>query len=121
MIPCNDYSVTRAEWPASGIIPPTEKKTQYVMDYDKSTLPADGFPRITSEGVEILKEGLRGDFSRWRWSIGNHPLEMPAEHVRNLIIRTMSDRPHFYAEFWFGPRFPVTKRNRVLAPYVVFD
>lgn len=29
------------------------------------TLVKDGFPRITSEGLEILKEGLNGDFSRW--------------------------------------------------------
>ena len=84
-------------------------------------LPKDGLPRITTEGVEILKEGLRGDFSRWVWSIGNHPLEIPDRCVRNLIIRAMNDRPHFIAEFWSGNRFPKTKHLPNLLPYYCFD
>ena len=84
-------------------------------------LPRDGFPRITAEGVKILIEGLRGDFTRWRWSIGNHPLEFPYEHIMNGRICAMKDQPHFVAHLWTGPRYPSTKRNRDMVPWYCFD
>lgn len=98
---------------------PTDRRTQYFAITDEENpLPKDGLPRITSEGLEILKEGLRGDFSRWMWAIGNHPLEVPGKHLRNCIIRAMKDEPHFIAELWTGSRWPATKHNvRAITEY----
>lgn len=104
------------------IIPPIDSRTQYFAITDEGNpLPKDGLPRITTEGLEILKEGLRGDFSHWVWSIGNHPLELPGKHMRNLIIRAMDDEPHFIAEFWTGSRYPKTKHNVRALPNYCFD
>ncbi len=91
------------------------------MDIDDCPLPDDGFPRITTEGVAILREGLAGDFTRWLWGIGNHPLEIPLRETRNLVIRAMKDEPHFYATFWFGHYYPQTKKYKVLTPWFCFD
>ena len=108
-----------SEW-TSEIILPEDQGTQYAFEYEnKCPLPRDGLPRITLEGIEILSEGLRGDFHRWRWGIGNHPLEMPLEHIRNLTIHCMKDEPHFMASFWFG-EFPQVN-YRVMTPWVPFD
>ncbi len=110
------------QWPAEVILPPADARHDWCPGEPwAEELPADGFPRITSEGVEILKEGLRGDFSRWEWGIGNHPMEMPSKYLRNLHIRAMDDRPHFYATFWYGPHFPSTKKNLVMTPWFCFD
>ena len=98
---------------------PTDQRMQYFHE-PTDRLPRDGLPRITMEGLAILTEGLRGDFSRWRWSIGNHPLEVPAEHVSNIQIRAMKDEPHFIARFWYGPAFPQVN-YAVLAPDYIFD
>ena len=106
------------EWPAE-IILPEDQRTQYAWDYE-SQLPKDGLPRMTLEGIEILAEGLRGDFHRWRWGIGNHPLEMPQEHLRNITIHAMKDRPHFMAAFWFGTDYPIVN-YRVCTPRAPFD
>ena len=84
-------------------------------------LPNDGIPRISTEGAEILIEGLHGDFSRWCWGIGNHPLEIPVRHVRNLHIRAMKDEPHFIASFYCGHDYPITIKNQVLTPNFCFD
>ena len=98
---------------------PIDQVTQYSHE-DHGNLPEDGLPRITTEGIQILIEGMHGDFSRWRWGIGNHPLEMPSEHIRNILIRADKDTPHFIAEHWTGDTFPSVK-YKVLAPYYSFD
>ncbi len=98
---------------------PTDQRMQYFHE-PTDRLPRDGLPRITMEGLAILAEGLRGDFSRWRWAIGNHPLEVPAEHVSNIQIRAMKDEPHFIAKFWYGDTCPVVKYH-LLTPAYVFD
>lgn len=107
------------------IVLPEDQRTQYSMDFDDrehdNPLPRDGLPRITSEGLAILLEGLRGDFHRWKWSIGNHPLELPAGTVRNAFIRAMEDEPHFLADTWTGHKWPNTKHNHRAMPTFPFD
>lgn len=107
------------------IIPPEDQRTQYSMDFEDrehdNPLPRDGLPRITSEGLAILLEGLHGDFHRWKWSIGNHPLELPAGTVRNVQIRAMKDEPHFLADTWTGLKWPKTKHNYRAMPTFFFD
>lgn len=98
---------------------PVDQRTQYFWE-PGDRLPRDGLPRITAEGVKLLAEGLRGDFSGWRWAIGNHPLELPSEHVSNFQVRAMKDRPHFLAKFWYGDTFPAVKYH-VLTPSYAFD
>lgn len=95
----------------------------FSMDQDQKGrgLPKDGLPRISTEGARILIEGLRGDFSRWVWGIGNHPMELPQEYCRNIHIRAMKDEPHFIASFWFGNTYPQTTKNLVLTPNYCFD
>lgn len=106
------------------ILPPVDREhTQFPTDYggEDNPLPDDGFPRITSEGVKILIEGIRGDFSRWCWGIGNHPIELPARCVRNLTVRCMKDELHFIARFYYGTHYPQTTKYQNLAPDFVFD
>lgn len=98
---------------------PEDQRTQYFFNGPRP-LPADGLPRITAEGIRILVEGLRGDFRRWRWGIGNHPLQMPYEHTRNLYITAMKDRPHFLAAFYYGDKYPQVKYI-VMTPRYPFD
>ena len=106
------------EWPETPILP--DHRRNY--DWNAERIPKrDGFPRITSEGVEILKKGLRGDFSRWVWGIGNHPLELPTEHTCNLSIHAEDEQPHFFASFWYGKAYPQTKKHMVLTPWFCFD
>lgn len=97
---------------------PDRQDTEY---YDEgSSLPKDGLPRISKEGMEILIEGLQGDFSRWSWGIGNHPLHIPYTHTQNVIIDAMKDRPHFIAKFWFGENYPQVNYC-VMVPWFCFD
>ena len=107
------------------IVLPEDQRTQYSMDFEDrehdNPLPRDGLPRITSEGLAILLEGLRGDFHRWKWAIGNHPLELPAGCARNFFVRAMEERPHFIAEFWTGLKWPRTKTNVRAMPHYCFD
>lgn len=112
-----------ADFSAGIILPPRGRNylEEYSLDI-KNPLPEDGFVRITEEGAKILAEGLRGDFSRWAWGIGNHPIIFPSwSHARNLRITAMDDRPHFQAQFWYGSHFPQTKHYQVMAPSFTFD
>lgn len=110
------------EWPDEVVLPAIDaRNTWSPCDPYSAELPADGFPRITGEGVEVLKEGMHGDFTRWAWGIGNHPMELPSKYLRNCHIRAMKDRPHFYIGFWYGLHYPQTKRNLVLTPWYCFD
>lgn len=111
---------TASSWTAREVRLPEDPRAQWWSESDaKNPLPKDGLPRITREGIIILYEGLKGDFRRWRQGIGNHPLEMPLEHIRNITIHAEKNRPHFVARVWYGD-FPVVK-YRVLAPLVPFD
>ena len=114
-------AVAPKEWPGEIILPDNPNSYDNMMGKydDRNPLPNDGLPRMTSEGIEILAEGLRGDFHRWRWGIGNHPLEMPVEHIRNLTIHCMKDEPHFMAAFWFG-EYPIVN-YRACTPWIPFD
>lgn len=108
------------EWTAEIILPDSQTQ-QYFNEYEEiNPLPNDGLPRITLEGLDILAEGLRGDFHRWRWGIGNHPLEMPLEHIRNMTIHSMKDEPHFIVSFWYGTEYPIVG-YRNMTPWVPFD
>lgn len=98
---------------------PDAQETEY-YDSESSSLPKDGLPRISKEGMEILIEGLQGDFSRWSWGIGNHPLHIPYAHTQNVIIDAMKDRPHFIAKFWFGENYPQVNYC-VMVPWFCFD
>ena len=100
---------------------PIDRSTQYSIDRVECPLPRDGFPRITSEGAEILCEGLAGNFGRWKWGIGNHPLEMPNEHLSNCWIRATKDGNHFLCTFYHGMHYPQTKKGSVLTPNFSFD
>lgn len=111
--------IYEASFDPADIIQPEDLRTQYYPE-QPSPLPQDGLPRITAEGMEILLEGMRGDFHRWRWSIGNHPFQLPYEHARNILINAMKERPHFIARFWYGPDYPQVK-YRVLTPAYSFD
>ena len=84
------------------------------------TLPNDGWPRISSEGIAILKEGLAGDFSR-REKVGylNHPMCLPSEHVENASIQCDPDEMHFSIAFWYG-EYPKVK-DACLAPHFTFN
>lgn len=101
------------------IILPDHREVQCPGRID-SPLPDDGLPRITPEGIRILSEGMRGDFTRWKWGIGNHPLEMPRDHLRNAVIHAMKDEPHFTVGFWTGNTFPQVKHTS-FAPTCSFD
>lgn len=82
-------------------------------------LPNDGWPRITSDGIDILEEGLRGDFSRWE-HIGwmNHPKWLPG-CTRNCNITCDPKEMHFSVQFWYG-RWPAIKEMS-LAPNFSFN
>ena len=112
--------IIAADFSAGILLPPNDGDHQQPWE-DTSTLPRDGLPRITTEGVRILAEGLRGDFRRWVWTIGNHPLEIPREHVRNVRICAMDDRPHFVAHAYTGIEYPQTKKGANMIPWYCFD
>lgn len=97
---------------------PDRQDTEYYDD--RSSLPKDGLPRISKEGLKILIEGLQGDFSHWSWGIGNHPLHIPYIHTQNVIIDAMKDQPHFIAKFWFGEHYPQVNYI-VMTPWFCFD
>ncbi len=83
-------------------------------------LPADGFPRITSEGVRLLQAGLAGDFTGWVKRPANHPMEIPSEHIRNCGICAEPESMHFIATVWFGQYYPRLD-GAGMAPDVDFD
>ncbi len=84
------------------------------------TLPADGFPRISSEGIKLLLAGLDGDFSGWVRRPANHPMEIPSEHVRNCGICADPESMHFIVTVWYGPEYPRLD-GACMAPDVEFD
>ena len=99
---------------------PTDRRTQYYPE-GENALPNDGFPRLTSEGLEILKEGLNGDFARWKVSIGNHPYELPYSEVRNFQVCATHEGDHFVAHCYTGLHYPQTTKNSVVIPWYSFD
>lgn len=83
-------------------------------------LPRDGVPRISTEGIRLLEQGLAGDFGGWETvPYLNHPHVLPDRCLSNVVVRA-DDRGHFTAMVWFGPSYPTVKGMRV-APVVVFD
>lgn len=101
---------------------PEDRKPQYwSIDSDGNPLPDNGFPRITSEALEILKEGLNGDFRRWKCGIGNHPYELPANQIRNITICATPEGDHFVAKPWTGMYYPMTDKNTSAIPWYAFD
>lgn len=84
------------------------------------TLPADGFPRISSEGIRLLVAGLAGDFTGWERHPTNHPLEIPREHVRNCAICADPVKMHFICTTWYGSQYPRLD-GAGMAPRVEFD
>ncbi len=84
------------------------------------TLPRDGFPRITSEGIRLLQQGLTGDFEGWAHKTSNHPMEIPETEVSNCAIRADPTTMHFYATTWFGHGCPKL-HGIIMAPQTRFD
>lgn len=84
------------------------------------TPPCDGFPRISSEGIRLLMQGLAGDFEGWSLKTSNHPMEIPEEEVSNCAIRADPSTMHFYAVTWFGHGCPKL-HGIVMAPQISFD
>lgn len=72
----------------------------------ESTLPADGWPRISRRGIEILQAGMNGDFSEWYESPGNHPMIFPPEELRNGQIRADPKDMNFVGCVWHGIQSP---------------
>ena len=87
----------------------------------ENTLPADGLPRLSSEGYRILRNGLIGSFDEWDRQIGNHPLTLPADTTRNVKIDYDPEKNHFNVTFWYGQTFPVIEDCLSLAPTFCFD
>lgn len=84
-------------------------------------LPNDGYPRMTTEGFEILKEGLReGNFDRWCDSIGNHSRSIGHDKCRNLYISCDPKTNHFQCTIWFG-QSPPTIEYMPIAPTYEFN
>lgn len=82
----------------------------------RNTLPKDGIPRITKHGIELLKQGLAGDFTNWstRYSYCNHPYSIPDEDVSNCIIMAAvgwhkDGRNQVIVQPWFGKEWPRVK------------
>lgn len=93
----------------------------YSLAYDKiNPLPADGFPRITSEGLRILKEGLEGDFTNWAYFNGNHTQEIPADMIHNAGISADPETRHYQIKIWHGLTCPQVDYLN-LAPTIEFD
>lgn len=88
---------------------------------DINPLPADGLPRITSEGYRILRNGLNGYLDEWAEQIGNHPLTLPNDLTRNLNIAYDPEKNHFTIEFWYGQKAPLIDDCLVLTPTFYFD
>lgn len=84
------------------------------------TLPRDGFPRITSEGIRLLRQGLAGNFEGWERYPTNHPMEVPRSHLSNCAICADPTTMHFYAVVWFGHGCPKL-HGIVMAPQICFD
>lgn len=69
-------------------------------------IPRDGIPRISSEGLEMVERGLKGDFTGWVRSPANHPLSIPESMLSNLRICVDPDTMDFLAIPWYGKQFP---------------
>lgn len=65
-------------------------------------LPHDGIPRISSEGLEMVERGLKGDFSGWEREPANHPMSIPRDMLSNLKICADPRTMDFLAKPWFG-------------------
>ena len=97
------------------------RESDYMTCYKPNPLPNDGYPRMTMECYEILKEGLReGNFDRWCDSIGNHPLSLGFDKSRNIDITCDPKRNHFQCKVWFGTASP-TVEYMPIAPNIEFD
>lgn len=89
-------------------------------------LPKDGIPRITLHGVELLKQGLAGDFSNWstEYSYCNHPYSIPKADVSNCSINAAigwhkDGRNQIIVEPWFGKSYPRVKAQGLnVIPYI---
>lgn len=91
------------------------------------TLPKDGIPRITLHGVELLKQGLAGDFSNWstEYSYCNHPYSIPKADVSNCLIEAAvgwhkeDGRNQVIVKLWFGKEWPRVKAQGLsVVPYI---
>lgn len=89
------------------------------------TLPHDGIPRITSHGIDLIKQGLSGNFEGWStyYSFCNHPLTIPEDDVSNCEIMCApewkDDKPQFIVVVWFGEEYPKLK-GHAMAPHIEF-
>lgn len=70
------------------------------------TLPHDGFPRISTEGIRLLQQGLAGDFEGWEKIPANHPMELPRTELSNCSICADPETMHFIARAWHGIQYP---------------
>jgi|GEM_PF-4957900 len=98
---------------------PEARRSHEMMNKDGS-LPRDGFPRITTEGIHILEEGLNGDFRRWALTCTNHPFELPYGELQNCSIHATEDMEHFEVCVWFGHEYPRVQ-DKCIAPSYEFD
>ena len=97
-----------------------ERRQSDYMTWDlPNPLPDDGYPRLTMEGYEILREGLNGNFDRWCASIGNHSRSIGHDKCRCLTITCDPKSMHFQITLWFG-KFP-TLEYRSIAPTIEFN
>ena len=96
------------------------RQSDYMTWNLPNPLPNDGYPRITYEGYEILREGLNGNFDRWCDSIGNHPLAIGHDKCRNIYISCCPEKRHFQINIWFGQKSPMVEYSPI-APTIEFD
>lgn len=76
----------------------------------------DGIPRISSEGLELVERGLKGDFSGWISEPSNHPMSIPREMLSNLRVCADPETMDFLANPWYG-KWP----HVVNPPYIRFN
>lgn len=84
------------------------------------TLPHDGIPRISSEGLAMVERGLAGDFTGWERRPQNHPMEIPLEMLSNLRIMADPETMDFIACPWYGMAYPRLD-GTYIAPYIRFN
>lgn len=97
------------------------RESDYMTTYFTNPLPNDGYPRMTMECYEILKEGVReGRFDRWCDSIGNHSRSLGFDMSRNIHITADPKTNHFQCTIWFGTASPMIEYTPI-APTIEFD
>lgn len=80
----------------------------------------DGIPRISSEGLDLVERGLKGDFSGWIRRPSNHPMYIPEEMLSNLAICADPETMDFLATPWYGSTYPMLD-GLSMAPRVRFN